>query len=46
MPYYWRQEGYNLYVLVPPDGKEPIAFDSYAGLCAYCGRRGINAKQA
>lgn len=46
MSYYWRQKDYNLYVLVPPDGKEPIAFESYAALCAYCSRRGINAKQA
>ena len=46
MPYYWKQVSYNLYVLVPPNGEKPLTFDSYEGLRAYCGRRGINAKQA
>jgi len=44
--YYWRQEGYNLYVLVPPNGGEPLGFNTYGNLYAYCKRRGINARQA
>lgn len=46
MEYYWKQEGWNLYVLVPPDGSEPIFFDSYSALYVYCDRLGIDAKQA
>lgn len=43
--HYWKEEGYNIFILVAMDGSAPLEFTTYAKLYAHCKRHGIDAKQ-